>query len=65
MDFSIKFDTPKSGWSNVHIEGEQLLFPKKCEFLSLKKNYFPAIRSRYISKSTHLRALSQQRIKEP
>ena len=29
MEFSIKFDTTKSGWSVVHIEGLQVIIFKK------------------------------------
>ena len=36
MGFSIKFDTDKSGWSIVYIEGLQVTFFLKLYFLSLK-----------------------------
>ena len=36
MDFSIKFDTVKSGWSIVYIEGSQVIISKKSiVFLSM------------------------------
>ena len=36
MEFSIKFDTVKSGWSIVYIEGSQVIISKNVVFLSLK-----------------------------
>ena len=42
MEFPIKFDTVKSGWSIVYIEGSQVLISKNIIFLSLKISYvFP------------------------
>ena len=39
MEFPIKFDTVKSGWSIVYIEGSQVIISKKYTlFLSLKIN---------------------------
>ena len=38
MEFPIKFDTVKSGWSIVYIEGSQIIISKKyCVSLSLKQ----------------------------
>ena len=39
MEFSINFDTVKSGWFIVYIQGKQAIFSKKCVFLSLKINF--------------------------
>ena len=39
MEFSIKFETFKSGWSIIYIEGSKVIFPKKCVFLSLKIDF--------------------------
>ena len=36
MDFPITFDTFKSGWAIVYIEGSQHNFPNNSIFLSLK-----------------------------
>ena len=36
MEFSIKFDTVKSGWSIVYIEGSKVIISKIIVFLSLK-----------------------------
>ena len=36
MEFSIKFDTVKSGWSIVYFEGLQVSITKKFRILSLK-----------------------------
>ena len=38
MEFSIEFDTDKSGWSFVYIEGSQVLI-KKNAFFSLKIDF--------------------------
>ena len=40
MEFPIKFDTVKSGWSIVHIEGLQVIISLKYyTFLSLKIDF--------------------------
>ena len=39
MDFSIKFETFKSGWSIIYIEGSKVIFPKNVVFLSLKIDF--------------------------
>ena len=39
MEFSIKFDTVKSGWSSVYIEGSQVIISTKIVFLSLKIDF--------------------------
>ena len=39
MEFPIKFDTAKSGWSIVHIEGSQVIISKNIIFLSLKIDF--------------------------
>ena len=39
MDFSIRFDTVKSGWSIVYIEGSQDIIPQKYILLSLKIDF--------------------------
>ena len=36
MEFPIKFDTVKSGWSIVFIEGSQVIILKKC-YISFSK----------------------------
>ena len=36
MEFSIKFDTVKSGWSIVYTEGSQVIISPKTYFFSLK-----------------------------
>ena len=35
----MKFDTVKSGWSTVYIEGRWVMFSKKILFLSLKIDF--------------------------
>ena len=42
MDFSIKFDTFKSGWSNVTTEGPQVMISKIMLYIfhSLKINFY-------------------------
>ena len=39
MEFPIYFDTVKSGWSIVYIEGSHIIISKKNIFLSLKINF--------------------------
>ena len=39
MEFPIKFDTVKSGWSIVYTEGSQVIIEKKNVFLSLKIDF--------------------------
>ena len=41
MEFPIKFDTVKSGWPIVYIEGSQVIISpiKKFKFLSLKIDF--------------------------
>ena len=39
MELPIKFDTVKSGWSIVYIEGSQVIISKNIEFLSLKIDF--------------------------
>ena len=39
MEFSIKFDTVKSGWSIVYFEGSQVIISKHIVFLSLKIDF--------------------------
>ena len=36
IEFPIKFDTVKSGWSIIYIEGPQVIISTKIVFLSLK-----------------------------
>ena len=36
MEFPIKFDIPKPGWSIVYIQGSQVIISKNIIFLSLK-----------------------------
>ena len=36
MEFSIKFDTAKSGWSNVYFRGQRLYILENNIFLPLK-----------------------------
>ena len=40
MDFSIKFDTVKSGWSIVYIEGSQVIISKKKYCISFNEDGF-------------------------
>ena len=42
MEFSVKFDTVKSGWSITYIEGSQVMCSKHIAFLSLKTNFVQA-----------------------
>ena len=42
MEFSIRFDTVRSGWSIVYIEGPQVIISKKIVFLSLKIDFILA-----------------------
>ena len=53
MEFPIKFDTIKSGWSNVYIEGSQVII--SFVFLSLKIDYVLA-NSAYPDKMPHCAA---------
>ena len=39
MELSIKFDTIKSGWPIVYIEGSEVIICKTNVFLSLKINF--------------------------
>ena len=39
MEYSIKFDTVKSGLSIVYIEGLQIITSKNIAFLSLKTDF--------------------------
>ena len=39
MDISQKFDTVKSGWSVLYIEGSKVIFSKKFVFLLFKINF--------------------------
>ena len=39
MEFPIKFDTVKSGWSIVYTEGSQIIISKIIIFLSLKIDF--------------------------
>ena len=39
MKISIKFDTVKSGWSIVYIEGLQVIVSKNIIFLSLRVDF--------------------------
>ena len=39
MEFPIKFDTVKSGWSNIYIEGSLVKISKNIVFLSLKIDF--------------------------
>ena len=51
MNFSMKFDMVKSGWSIVYIEGSQVIISKKKLFLSLKIHFVLVAK---FFKSTHL-----------
>ena len=42
MEFSIKFDTVKSGWSIVYIEGLQVIISKNITFPSFKIDFILA-----------------------
>ena len=39
MEFSIKYDTVKSGWSIVDIEGSQVIIKKKQHIFSVKIDF--------------------------
>ena len=39
MEFPIKFDTVKSGWSIIYIEGSQVIILKNFVFLFLKTHF--------------------------
>ena len=39
MEFPIKFDTDKSGWSIIYMRGLRLYFMTKIVFLSLKTHF--------------------------
>ena len=40
IDFSIQFNTVKSGWCSIHIEGPQVIITTKIVFLTLKIYFF-------------------------
>ena len=42
MEFSLKFDTVKSGWSIVYTEGSQVIISKNIIFIFLKINFVMA-----------------------
>ena len=42
MEYSIKFDTVKSGWSIIYIEGLQVIISKHIVFLSLEIHFVSA-----------------------
>ena len=39
MEFPLQFDTVKSGWSIVYIEGSQVIISKNILFFSLKVDF--------------------------
>ena len=40
MEFPIKFDTVKSGWFIVYIEGSHVIISKQVSYISFSEDYY-------------------------